>query len=78
MITAQFPLKSTEFLTGSPQYNEYISCLEKVWVIYLLFLVLRISILLKTWSYLPMHTSTQQNTVTVFVVIVHVCACVRV
>ena len=30
MITKQFPLKSSEFQPGSPQYNEYISCIEKV------------------------------------------------
>ena len=32
VIATQFPLKSTEFLAGSPQYNEYISCLEKVYL----------------------------------------------
>lgn len=30
LIARQFPLKSTEFLAGSPQYNEYTSVIEKV------------------------------------------------
>ena len=30
LIAKQFPLKSTEFPVGSPQYNEYISVIEKV------------------------------------------------
>ncbi|CAI8051260.1 DNA-dependent protein kinase catalytic subunit [Geodia barretti] len=30
MIAYQFPLKSTEFVPGSPQYNEYISVIDKL------------------------------------------------
>ena len=30
MVAKHFPLKSKEFPSGTPQYNEYISCLEKV------------------------------------------------
>ena len=30
LIAQQFPLKSTEFIPGSPQYNEYISVIDKV------------------------------------------------
>lgn len=30
LIAQQFPLKSTEFVPGSPQYNEYISVIDKV------------------------------------------------
>lgn len=30
MIAQQFPLNSTEFPRGSPQFNEYISTIDKV------------------------------------------------
>ena len=30
LIAQQFPLMSTEFTAGSPQYNEYISVIDKV------------------------------------------------
>ena len=29
-LSYQFPLKSTELIPGSPQYNEYISVIDKV------------------------------------------------
>ncbi len=30
MVANQFPLKSTEFVRGSPQCNEYVSVMDKV------------------------------------------------
>ena len=37
LIAQQFPLKSTEFPQGSPQFNEYISAIDKVVLLLLRF-----------------------------------------